>query len=513
MVGQKYDGEILIKTSIEPDADISDFERATRNIGDNFDDAKDKSIGFSDILTGNILSDVVMAGLAKLADLTKEIAGQMIEAAAAVKAETSQFEQTFGDQQEAAREAIGRVAENAGVLETRMTTLGAQLYAFARASGGDTAESLGLMETALQAAADSAAYYDRSLEDSVGTLQSFLKGNFENDAALGLSATETTRNAAAMELFGEKYADLTEIQKQQTLLKMVTDAQALSGALGQAARESESLENSQGNLKEAWRQIMADVGEPFLEKLVPIIQQTSDMLVEWSEGIDWDAFSENVKETIDSLLIVFDWLFKNREEIKSVLSGDFIADAIADPIIAAIENIQTLLEPGGVKKFFEEVWASIKEPFSGAIEFFEDLGERIIDGLFGGMKNKEKSGGIGKWISNLFGGSSGGGYGHSAGSFSLGTVPALASGAVIPPNRAFLAVLGDQHSGTNVEAPLSTIEQAVENVLARRGGAGGGEMTLNISALPGFARYLKFELDAESTRQGGRLVNIERVYT
>ena len=40
-------------------------------------------------------------------------------------------------------------------------------------------------------------------------------------------------------------------------------------------------------------------------------------------------------------------------------------------------------------------------------------------------------------------------------------IPALASGAVIPPNRKFLAVLGDQKSGTNVEAPLSTIKQAV----------------------------------------------------
>ena len=33
----------------------------------------------------------------------------------------------------------------------------------------------------------------------------------------------------------------------------------------------------------------------------------------------------------------------------------------------------------------------------------------------------------------------------------------LAQGAVIPPNREFLAVLGDQRSGPNIEAPLSTI--------------------------------------------------------
>lgn len=39
-------------------------------------------------------------------------------------------------------------------------------------------------------------------------------------------------------------------------------------------------------------------------------------------------------------------------------------------------------------------------------------------------------------------------------------IPKLATGAVIPANREFLAVLGDQKHGTNVEAPLDTIKQA-----------------------------------------------------
>lgn len=55
-------------------------------------------------------------------------------------------------------------------------------------------------------------------------------------------------------------------------------------------------------------------------------------------------------------------------------------------------------------------------------------------------------------------------------------IPALASGAVIPPNRKFLAVLGDQKSGTNVEAPLSTIKQAVMEALAQ-----GGREPINVN--------------------------------
>ena len=56
--------------------------------------------------------------------------------------------------------------------------------------------------------------------------------------------------------------------------------------------------------------------------------------------------------------------------------------------------------------------------------------------------------------------------------FSLPHIPALAQGAVIPPNREFLAMLGDQKSGTNIEAPLETIVEAFRR-------AGGGDITIN----------------------------------
>ena len=45
-------------------------------------------------------------------------------------------------------------------------------------------------------------------------------------------------------------------------------------------------------------------------------------------------------------------------------------------------------------------------------------------------------------------------------------VPYLAKGTVIPPRSPFLAMLGDQSSGKNIEAPLSTIQDAVAKVTA-----------------------------------------------
>ena len=53
-------------------------------------------------------------------------------------------------------------------------------------------------------------------------------------------------------------------------------------------------------------------------------------------------------------------------------------------------------------------------------------------------------------------------------------VPALAQGAVIPPNRQFLAMLGDQTTGPNVEAPLATSKQAMAETLAGWQGSADG---------------------------------------
>lgn len=304
--------------------------------GDSLENAGDKATTFGDVLKANVLSQAVIKGFEKLVDMSKELAGQMIENAASIKAETSQFSQTFGEMSGTADKAIGNVAANSGILQTRLNTLGSQIYAFARASGGSATESMQLMKSALQATADSAAYYDRSLEDTADSLQSFLKGNYENDAALGLSATETTRNAAAMEAFGKKFNDLTEIQKQQTLLKMVTDAQELSGAMGQAAREADGWENVTGNLSEAWRQFTGQVGAPLLEQLVPVIQQITAGLTSMTDSVDWDAFGKEVAEFVGTIV-------NNGPEILSVVSG-IGAGFVTWNVVSLISGIVTAIK-------------------------------------------------------------------------------------------------------------------------------------------------------------------------
>lgn len=262
------DGSLNFDTKI----DSKGFEKGVKNINSSVSQLSGK--------LGTLKTKIAAAfSVAAIVAFGKKA----LETAASVNAANSAMSQTFGELEGAASAAITRVADESGILETRLKSTATGIYAFAKTSGMDSASALGMMKEALRVAADSAAYYDRSLEDTSETLKSFLKGNYANDAALGLSATEYTRNAAAMKLYGKSFQNLSEAQKQLTLLQMVKDANDLSGATGQAAREADGWENVIGNLKEAWKQLIAVIGQPVLKLAIPVVQSMTAALQRMTE--------------------------------------------------------------------------------------------------------------------------------------------------------------------------------------------------------------------------------------
>nr|WP_316613911.1 hypothetical protein [uncultured Ruminococcus sp.] len=250
-----------------------------------------------------------------------------VKSAAEVQAANSQFEQTFGNLSDSATAAMDKVAKESGIVKSRLQGVGTSIYAFAKTTGMESADALKMMQEALQVTADSAAYYDRSLEDTAESLKAFLKGNYANDAALGLSCTETTRNTAANKLYGKSFKDLSESQKQLTLLQMVKDANAASGALGQAARESDGLENVMGNLKESWRQFTAVIGKPILSAAVIVIQKITAGLT---------ALTNAARTAANALGNAFGW--KTAEDTTSAVQGT------SDAIATATDNQEELTD-------------------------------------------------------------------------------------------------------------------------------------------------------------------------
>lgn len=212
-------------------------------------------------LLGTIGIGLSIAGISGLA-----------EAAANVEALESQFSQVFTDMEGEAARRLQKVADDADINANRMKASFSGIAAFAKVSGVEQAQALEIAERAMIAVADSAAYYDRTIEATTESLRSLLKGNYENDAALGLSATETTRNAAANELYKKSFNALSEAEKQFTLLKMVEDANKASGALGQAAREADTWTNQLGNLKQSVSDLQAATGKAFLQPAVMVLK-------------------------------------------------------------------------------------------------------------------------------------------------------------------------------------------------------------------------------------------------
>lgn len=244
----------------------------------------------------------VVAG-AMAADKIKDFGLSCIDAASDANAASSQFSQVFGDMESQASKSLQTIADNTGIAENRMKGSYTQIAAFAKTTGLDTSDALSLADRAMVAVADSAAFYDRSLEETTESLQSFLKGNYENDAALGLSCTEITRNEAANRLYGKSFNDLSEAQKQLTLLQMVEDANKLSGAMGQASRESDTWTNQTGNLKQAWTDFQSILGSNILPLAVDVVKRAADFVQDLSDKIKnsssiFEGFSSIISDIV-----------------------------------------------------------------------------------------------------------------------------------------------------------------------------------------------------------------------
>lgn len=210
----------------------------------------------------------------------------LAETAAEAEALKSQFSQVFGEMEQEAASKLEAIEADTGVLVNRMKGSFTQIAAFSKTAGVEQADALALANRSMIAVADSAAFYDRSIEDVTNSLQSFLKGNFENDAALGLSCTETTRNIAANNLYGKSFKDLSEAEKQFTLLSMVEEANKASGALGQAARESDTWTNQLGNLKQSLTDLKAAVGSTFLKPAVVVLKVLNSLVQKVTTAVE-----------------------------------------------------------------------------------------------------------------------------------------------------------------------------------------------------------------------------------
>ena len=192
-----------------------------------------------------------------------------------------------------------------------------------------------------------------------------------------------------------------------------------------------------------------------------------------------DGYIKGITDNKQYALDTMTTLAKNIVQKFKDIKKDFISKG--QDVIAGLKNGISEKFPG-FSTWWGEKRDSIVKKFDNIRTKMSSVGKSIVNGIIDGIKSIW--GTLAAWaqkIKEMFtisvNPSSGGGttassaapsaspqavsaYSATMASLSSAPIPKLATGAVIPANREFLAVLGDQKHGTNIEAPLDTIKQA-----------------------------------------------------
>lgn len=156
----------------------------------------------------------------------------------------------------------------------------------------------------------------------------------------------------------------------------------------------------------------------------------------------------------------------------------------------------------GIGEHLKVVWQGIWEFIRGIVNGIVDLVNGMVSAIVAGLNAviralNSLSINVPGWVPG-YGGRQ---LGFSISQLSAPVIPHLATGAVIPPNNPYLAVVGDQRSGVNIETPLETMVEAFRQ--AQSGQSVNIRFTGDLAQL---GRVLKPVLENESRRLGGSLI-------
>lgn len=330
------------------------------------------------VAKAQLIADGVKRAFSTIADFAKDA----VTAAADVAAEKAQFAATFEGIEEAANGVLASVSNDTGILATRLQQVGTKAFSQFKGAGIDAARALSMMDEYTRIAADAAAYYDISLEDADVRLRSFLRGNTEAGDAIGLFTSESQRNAKAVELYGTKWTNLTEAQKQNLMLNVAQEIYDQSGATGQAAREMDGWVNVVGNLQRVWKDVLAVVGAPFYESLTPVVQKLSEFLSDETVQMRLGMLASSLG---DMAGYVFDGVIDLLDKILAWSSGEEepsdTAQALFD-IASSFGNIASMIFTG-VVDFLELLFNGFDKETAENVEgFLEDFSAFVDDPLF-----------------------------------------------------------------------------------------------------------------------------------
>lgn len=544
------DGSITIEVEIDTSGAEQELEKlsksaktATKNgvdpLSDSFEDVGKKSksatrnavSGLDDVkaAAGNLAATLGLSfGLDKLVSF-----GQgAIELASDLQEVQNVVDTAFGDMAGQVNKFAQTALEQFGMSELSAKQTAGQFMSMSTAMGinGQAATDMALNITGLSG--DMASFYNVSQDVASTALASIWTGETETLKRYGIVMTQANLEQFAMqEGITKTYSEMTEAEKVQLRYNFVLNA--TKNAQGDFAKTSDSWANQQRILTEGVNALSASIGQdlmvtlqPFLQILNSIVEAISNF--QESTGLVDDLFlaivagvaglvAANAFELIGNLIKSFQnmgsaaMFAQAKTALVSsaigILIGLLIQIAGAWDSMSGAERVISILGLLTAAAFtaaiavgaFQSaltlgIAAAAIVAGIGAVMMAITSAQRRADGL------KSRQAAWESWP----------GLSNTPPRLALEDVPALARGAVIPPNREFLAVLGDQKSGTNIEAPTSEIEAAVMRGIQRSGinGNGGNQTVILEVDKQVLGRVTYRANQAEGKRIGVELVEV-----
>lgn len=255
-----------------------------------------------------------------------------------------------------------------------------------------------------------------------------------------------------------------------------------------------------GGLSAALSAIVSFLGGPMTIAIGAIIAIGALLIANWDE----------IKEAAGKLK---DWLVEKWEGVKKKTSeiwnsiGAKLSEAwngiknVASTAANAVKNGVTNAW-NALKSVTSNIWNGImnviKRPINGILGFVESLANGVVNAINTVIRALNRlSFDIPSWVP-LIGGNH---FGFNIPELSRVSIPRLATGTVVPPNREFMAVLGDNKREPEVVSPLSTMKQAVLEAIAEAGGIGEKEITIKVPVYIGDKQVYEATVKYGKTQQ------------
>lgn len=159
-------------------------------------------------------------------------------------------------------------------------------------------------------------------------------------------------------------------------------------------------------------------------------------------------------------------------------------------IVSTFTNLRT-----SVSNIWNGIASNIKSSVNSIIGFINSMISGIVSGInaltntLNGLQID-----VPDWVTNLTGVKA---FGFNLPTFTAPQIPYLATGAVIPPNAPFAAVLGDQKHGNNIEAP----ENLLRRIVREEGGGQGFNGTIRVPVIMNGRQIMEAVVDAAKLQQ------------